>query len=302
MNQLEADAKQNDSKCVIENGGSVNCSSSVYEDEQSWKKSRHHVDLLIQTLKQKITALKDIRRHLRENKPKNIADHENDSIENASEAVSSEEMNVSKGSIEVGANVKPPKQVTDTNKQNRRNKVTPTKENDADAMNKSIAVDVSGKANRDGNIVATTIRTISRKASEQENRRVQHQRGQESRPKNMTRTTKASSILKIPPKLAATTTTAPIKRTTGTTTTTMSTPTTTKPTPANEAKLTPTGKTVDSGDESNVVLSRNVSSSLQSIVSTNPKNEEHTTIPYEKPDVDEQSRTECYCEPDSDEK
>lgn len=290
---MEADAKQNDSKCFVESRGSVNCSSSVYEDEQSWKKSRHHVDLLIQTLKQKIAALKDIRRHLKENKPKNVLDQENDSIENASEAVLSEEIDGRKESIEVGANVKPPKRMNDTNKQNRRVKITPTKENDGEVTNKPSSI--ASKGHSDSNVVATTMRTISRKANEQENRRAQHNRGQENRSRNTTRSTKAINILKATTKLPA-----PLTTTSTTTTTTKST---TMATPTNQAKLTPTtGKKVDSIAANNI-HNRNHNGTAKSIISTMPSNnEEHTTIPYEKPAiVDEQSRTECYCEPDADE-
>lgn len=56
-------------KCYIETNGQVNCSDVIYEDERSWKKSRHQIDLLIKVLKNKINSLKDIRKHLKENKP-----------------------------------------------------------------------------------------------------------------------------------------------------------------------------------------------------------------------------------------
>lgn len=61
-------------KCQIQTGGSVNCSNSIYEDEKSWKKSRQQIDLLIQVLKTKIVELKDIRKHLKEHRPKNVTD------------------------------------------------------------------------------------------------------------------------------------------------------------------------------------------------------------------------------------
>lgn len=61
-------------KCFVETGGAVNCSHVIYKDENSWKKSRYQVDLLIKVLKNKIDELKDIRRHLKENKPKNVTD------------------------------------------------------------------------------------------------------------------------------------------------------------------------------------------------------------------------------------
>lgn len=65
-------------KCFIENTGKVNCSSVIYENEKSWKKSRDQVDLLIQVLKTKIVELKDIRRHLKEHKPRNVTDDDDD--------------------------------------------------------------------------------------------------------------------------------------------------------------------------------------------------------------------------------
>lgn len=65
-------------KCFIEASGKVNCSSVIYENEKSWKKSRDQVDLLIQVLKTKIIELKDIRRHLKEHKPKNVTDSSDD--------------------------------------------------------------------------------------------------------------------------------------------------------------------------------------------------------------------------------
>lgn len=61
-------------KCFVASEGRVNCSSSIYEDEKSWKRSRHQVDLLIKVLKKKISDLKDIRKHLKENKPNSIKD------------------------------------------------------------------------------------------------------------------------------------------------------------------------------------------------------------------------------------
>lgn len=56
-------------KCFVLNSGQVNCTASVYEDAKSWKRSRHQIDLLIKVLKKKISDLKDIRKHLKENKP-----------------------------------------------------------------------------------------------------------------------------------------------------------------------------------------------------------------------------------------
>lgn len=59
-------------KCFVATGGQVNCSSNVYDDVKSWKRSRHQIDLLIKVLKKKISDLKDIRKHLKEHKPVSI--------------------------------------------------------------------------------------------------------------------------------------------------------------------------------------------------------------------------------------
>lgn len=70
------------SKCFVEDGGKVNCSSIIYEDEKSWKKSRIQIDLLIKVLKKKITDLKDIKKHLKEHRPLHIKeDYEESSNE-----------------------------------------------------------------------------------------------------------------------------------------------------------------------------------------------------------------------------
>lgn len=59
-------------QCFIETSGKVNCSTVVYENEAAWKKSRVQVDLLIKVLKNKITNLKDIKKHLKEHRPLNM--------------------------------------------------------------------------------------------------------------------------------------------------------------------------------------------------------------------------------------
>lgn len=76
-----------DAKCFVEPSGKVNCSEIIYEDERSWKKSRNQIDLLIQVLKSKIIDLKDIKRHLKSNKPNHFKDDdENDSSEESESA------------------------------------------------------------------------------------------------------------------------------------------------------------------------------------------------------------------------
>lgn len=78
-------------KCFIETSGKVNCSSVIYENEKSWKKSRDQVDLLIQVLKTKIVELKDIRRHLKDHKPKNVTDEDDANEEDDGNGLSSTE-------------------------------------------------------------------------------------------------------------------------------------------------------------------------------------------------------------------
>lgn len=63
-------------KCFIENSGKVNCSDIIYEDEKSWKLSRVQIDLLIKVLKNKISDLKDIKKHLKEHKPAHMKDYD----------------------------------------------------------------------------------------------------------------------------------------------------------------------------------------------------------------------------------
>lgn len=67
-------------RCYVESTGSVNCSSSVYEDEKSWKRNRNQIELLIRMLKKKISDLKDIRKHLKEHKPTGIKEDYEDSV------------------------------------------------------------------------------------------------------------------------------------------------------------------------------------------------------------------------------
>lgn len=65
-------------QCFVETSGKVNCSTVVYENEAAWKQSRVQIDMLIKVLKNKITNLKDIKKHLKENRPMNMTyDEEN---------------------------------------------------------------------------------------------------------------------------------------------------------------------------------------------------------------------------------
>lgn len=76
-------------KCFVETDGKVNCSDIIYEDEKSWRKSRHQIDVLIHVLKNKILELKDIRRHLNDHRPATIRD-EQGILEPISEEISTE--------------------------------------------------------------------------------------------------------------------------------------------------------------------------------------------------------------------
>ena len=59
-------------QCFVESSGKVNCSTVVYENEAAWKQNRIQIDMLIKVLKNKITNLKDIKKHLKEHRPSNM--------------------------------------------------------------------------------------------------------------------------------------------------------------------------------------------------------------------------------------
>ncbi|KAJ8920854.1 hypothetical protein NQ315_015646 [Exocentrus adspersus] len=54
--------------CIIEKG-KVNCSTVIYQDKKTWRRSRHRIENEIQVLKQKLETLKEIRRHLKQTRP-----------------------------------------------------------------------------------------------------------------------------------------------------------------------------------------------------------------------------------------
>lgn len=56
-------------QCVVHANGKINCSDRIYHDRKVWKKSRNQIDSAIQTLKQRLEHLKEIRRHLKHTKP-----------------------------------------------------------------------------------------------------------------------------------------------------------------------------------------------------------------------------------------
>uniref|UniRef100_A0A336MEL5 CSON013851 protein n=1 Tax=Culicoides sonorensis TaxID=179676 RepID=A0A336MEL5_CULSO len=68
-------------KCYVRSDGKVNCSNIIYEDENAWRQSRQQIDAIINLLKTKLNDLKDIKKHLKENRPAGIKD---DEIENTS--------------------------------------------------------------------------------------------------------------------------------------------------------------------------------------------------------------------------
>ncbi|XP_055544974.1 extracellular sulfatase SULF-1 homolog [Wyeomyia smithii] len=82
---LDTEENGGETKCFVTAVGKVNCSNTIYEDENSWRRSRNQVDMLIKVLKNKINDLKDIRRHLREHKPFNFRDDGEDGDEEREE-------------------------------------------------------------------------------------------------------------------------------------------------------------------------------------------------------------------------
>lgn len=73
-------------QCFVEPTGKVNCSTIVYENEKAWKQSRVQIDMLIRVLKNKITNLKDIKRHLKEHRPMNMT-YDEENYENFSSSI-----------------------------------------------------------------------------------------------------------------------------------------------------------------------------------------------------------------------
>jgi hypothetical protein len=71
-------------QCFFKTSGKVNCSTVVCENEQAWKQSRVQIDMLIRGLKNKITIFKDIKRHLKENRPMNMTYDDEENYENSS--------------------------------------------------------------------------------------------------------------------------------------------------------------------------------------------------------------------------
>lgn len=83
---------KNPVQCFVEQTGKVNCSTIVYENEEAWRQSRLQIDMLIKVLKDKIGNLKDIKKHLKENRPANMTATGDDEVyENFSNSIEVEE-------------------------------------------------------------------------------------------------------------------------------------------------------------------------------------------------------------------
>uniref|UniRef100_A0A182QDS4 Extracellular sulfatase SULF-1 homolog n=1 Tax=Anopheles farauti TaxID=69004 RepID=A0A182QDS4_9DIPT len=72
----------NTQRCSVISGDRINCTNVIYEDELSVKRNRMKVDRLISVLKDKINALKDIKRLLREQKPAGYRGEDSEPEEN----------------------------------------------------------------------------------------------------------------------------------------------------------------------------------------------------------------------------
>lgn len=85
-NSTTSPRRRDGAKCFLETAGKVNCSNIIYEDETSWRKSRLQIDMMIKVLKNKIVNLKDIKKHLKDNRPHNVAEYEESIEEDTSDA------------------------------------------------------------------------------------------------------------------------------------------------------------------------------------------------------------------------
>lgn len=54
--------------CIIKHG-KITCTTDIYKNKKLWRKSRHKIENEIQTLKNKLEKLKEIRRHLKNTRP-----------------------------------------------------------------------------------------------------------------------------------------------------------------------------------------------------------------------------------------
>lgn len=60
---------ENSPGCTVLRSGLVNCSTDVYHDRKTWRRSRNKIDDEIHQLRQKLEDLKEIRRHLKQKRP-----------------------------------------------------------------------------------------------------------------------------------------------------------------------------------------------------------------------------------------
>uniref|UniRef100_A0A6P7GJH4 Extracellular sulfatase SULF-1 homolog n=1 Tax=Diabrotica virgifera virgifera TaxID=50390 RepID=A0A6P7GJH4_DIAVI len=68
--------------CFVQKG-KINCSTVIYKDKKTWRRSRHRVENEIQDLKHKLETLKEIRRHLKNTRPLDDTDKGNGTELNA---------------------------------------------------------------------------------------------------------------------------------------------------------------------------------------------------------------------------
>ncbi|CAG9831843.1 unnamed protein product [Diabrotica balteata] len=68
--------------CFVQKG-KINCSTVIYKDKKTWRRSRHRVENEIQELKHKLETLKEIRRHLKNTRPLDDTDKGNGTELNA---------------------------------------------------------------------------------------------------------------------------------------------------------------------------------------------------------------------------
>lgn len=54
--------------CFVQKG-KINCSTDIYKDKKTWRRSRNRIENEIQELKHKLETLKEIRRHLKNTRP-----------------------------------------------------------------------------------------------------------------------------------------------------------------------------------------------------------------------------------------
>lgn len=276
-------------KCLIESNGRVNCSTVIYEDERRWKKSRNQVDLLIQALKNKIIELKDIRRHLKENKPKNMTDDDElDLSENVSPSISSEDNDFMKSSMIADDYLKPSKRINGTtkNQAHRVHKPSSTATNEFATYNTSSSTLSSIAPSMKSVLVNHPARRghAADKIDEHSRRHQQAQRGHD----RLRSTSK-------PPKIS---TTKAIEATTTSTTETIR--------GVESSTLPAVLGSTESMESINTTI--DVTKLIDAKTASLDESDATTIVSFKRnngkptPETDDgQLRTECFCEPDTDE-